>query len=427
MIAFLMILFTVSVLIGTLLVMLMLIGSSIYDVSAIQEKNNPSKISKSARTKYRPTVSVILPAFNESAVIERCLDNLSKVRYKRLQIIVSDDKSTDNTRQLVRTYIARFPEKDIILVAKRQNGGRGSAINSGLRRAKGEIVVAFDIDCLVKPNAIRKMVNHFADPDVSAVAANIRIIDTNTVLSLMQRMEYLVSFRSKKFNTITNSEVIIGGAGASYRASVLKKAGGFDDRMKTEDIELSMRMTKKLGKFGGLRYASDYVIYTEAVPTYKALFKQRFRWKFGSLQALFFNRSLLFSTNKNQNFFLTWVRLPFALWSEVMLMLEPFFLVLFVYLAFVGNNPILFIGAASSYSVVTWLAIWSDEHLSMKDRFRLTAMTPTMYLSSFIMSAVQVSAIFRCFVHGRELTSPGKHSGAYVTTQRSTQKLELTT
>ncbi len=415
-----MILFTVSVMLGTALGMLMLIGSSLYDIEMLSEKKNPKRISKNKRKHYRPLVSIIIPAFNEEVAIENCLRTLSKSRYKNLEIIVSDDKSTDKTREIVRKFIKDYSgQKKIFLVAKRKNGGRGSAINSGLRRASGEIVIAYDADCQMNPYMIHRLVEHFADPGVSAVAANIKINEDGTILGLMQKLEYLVSFRSKKFNTLVNSEVIIGGAGASYRASVLKKVGGFDDRMKTEDIELSMRMTKKLGKAGGLKYASDYVIYTEPVPTYKSLFKQRYRWKYGSLQAQFFNKSLFFSIDKKQNPFLTWIKMPYSLWSEFMLILEPIFLVTFTYLAVTGNNPILFIGAASAFSLITWLAIWSDEHLSKKEQLRLTILSPTMYLTSFIMSAVQVTAMYRSFVNIKNLTNPKKDDGAYTTTERS--------
>ena len=399
----------------------MLIGSSVYDMVAAAEAVKPSTISKTRRNRYRPTVSIIIPAYNEERTIVRCLEGLKKVRYpkKKLEIIVSDDCSKDATKRITRSYIKAHPERKIRLVAGVTNGGRGEAINRGVAKASGEIVVAFDADCIFAPDAIRKLVAHFANPKTSAVAANVRIIDDGTVLGMIQRLEYLVSFRTKKFNTVTNSEFIIGGAGASYRASRLAEAGGFDSRMKTEDIELSMRMTRLFGKNGGLMYASDYLVYTDPVPTYRALFKQRFRWKFGSLQALFHNRKLLLSTNRNQNILTSWVRLPHSLWSELMLLLEPVLFSIFIYIAIAGKNPWLFIGAASAYSVVTWLAIWSDEHLRFVTKLHLSFMAPFMYMASFVMSLVQIVAAMRSLINIRSIVGLKSVSGAYVTTERA--------
>lgn len=415
----LMLVFMVSVTIGMILAMLMLIGCSVYDIMHIKEETKPTKISKSKIRRYRPLVSIVIPAFNEELTIEHCLNNLKKITYKNVEIIVSDDRSKDSTKKIVKKYIAEHPERNIRLVAKRKNGGRGAAINLGLKHAKGEILVAFDADCEFDKKAIHKMVAKFADPEVSAVAANVRIIDDGTLLGMIQRLEYLISFRSKKFNSLINSEYIIGGAGASYRTEVIKKVGGFDERMKTEDIELSMRMTRLLGKYGGLRYASDYVVYTEPVPTYKALFRQRYRWKFGSLQALYYNRKLLFSLEKVQNPFTSWVRLPFGLWSEVMLVLEPVFFTIFVYLAFAKQNPWLFISACLAYTVILCLAVWSDEHLSTREKLKLTAISAFMYPASFVISVVQVSAAIRSLLNTSSIIGIKKVSGSYVTTQRA--------
>lgn len=413
--------FTFSVLVGTLLSVFMLIGSSVYDLVAASEAKRPTAISKTRRNRYRPTVSIIIPAYNEEQTIVRCLDGLKKLRYpkKKLEIIVSDDCSKDATKRITRAYIKAHPERAIRLVAGKTNGGRGEAINRGVAKSSGEIVVAFDADCIFAPNAIRKLVAHFANPRISAVAANVRILDDGTVLGMIQRLEYLVSFRSKKFNTITNSEFIIGGAGASYRASRLREAGGFDSRMKTEDIELSMRMTRLFGKNGGLVYASDYLVYTDPVPTYRALFKQRFRWKFGSLQALFHNRGLLLSISKEQNILTSWVRLPHSLWSEFMLLLEPVLFTTFVYIAIAGKNPWLFIGAAAAYTVVTWLAIWSDEHLAVGTKLHLSLLAPFMYFASFVMSLVQIVAAVRSLINIRSIVGLKAISGAYTTTERA--------
>lgn len=418
MIEILMIIFICSVLVGMTLAMFMLIGSSVYDIDASRRKWIPANVTKTYLRRYRPTVSIIIPAYNEELTIERCLDNLRKIKYRKIEVIVSDDCSKDATKHLVKDYIRKHPKRNIRLHAAKKNGGRGAAINRGFMKAKGEIIIAFDADCAFAPNSIHKLVAHFADPETQAVAANVRIVDGGSVLSVMQQLEYLVSFRSKKFNSLTNSEYIIGGAGASYRASALKRAGGFNDKMKTEDIELSVRMTRMFGKESGLRYASDYVVYTQAVPTFKALMSQRYRWKFGSLQAIYHNKSVLFSPSRQQNYFTTMIRLPFAIWSELMLLLEPAFFGIFIYLAISLKNPWLFISACIAYVVICWLAVWSDEHYSVKQKTKLTFLALFMYPASVTLSLIQVYAALKSLLHIREITGKKSVNGAYITTQR---------
>ncbi len=421
----LLVIFTFSVVISTLYGMLLLIGNSVYDIQQIREKKQPTKVTKTAIKRYRPLVSIVIPAFNEELSIERCLKNLKKLRYQKLEIIVADDKSADNTRQIVREYIKNNPKQNIKLVCKRKNGGRGAAINLGAKHASGEIVTAFDADCIFDPRSIHNLVANFADPEVGAIAANVRIMDDGSVLSMLQKLEYLISFRSKKFNSLTESEFIIGGAGASYRKQVLDSEKGFDESMKTEDIELSMRITKDYGKKLKLVYASDYLVHTEPVPTYRGLFRQRYRWKFGSLQALYKNRGLVFSKDKNQNPFTGWVRLPMGLWSEFMLILEPVLFGFFVYVALVTKNPWLFISASIAYAVVAWLAIWSDEHLQLDTKLKLSLLAPFMYTSSFVISVVQVSAIFKSLFNIKGVTGRQKISGSYISTERFKSALEV--
>lgn len=286
--------------------------------------------------------------------------------------------------------------------------------------------MALDADCVVDRHALRNMARHFADPKVVAVAANIRILDTGSIMSLLQVFDYLISFRSKKFNTIANCEYIIGGAGATYRHSVIKALRGFDHSMKTEDIEMSLRIARLLGnKAAGLEYASDVVIHTEPVPSYQGLLKQRFRWKFGSLQAMYKHRQLFFSLRGNHSKLLTLVRLPFVLWSEIMLLMEPVYFGYFLYQAIIYRNVSLFASACLVMAVLIGLAIWSDEHLDVRTRLRLSAFAPMMYVAFFIMTSIQVFAAVKSIINFRSLIGKKVVVGAYVSPERIGQQVNL--
>ena len=416
--------FVTGVFLGLLFAAFNLLGAAFYDILQTYRSKRTKPFGKVRR--YRPLISVIIPAHNEEKIIVRTLDGLLKSSYKKFEVIIGDDLSDDQTKPIIRRYIAEHPKHSIRLVAKRKWGGRGAALDAALSRAQGELVMALDADCVVDRHALRNMARHFADPKVVAVAANIRILDTGSIMSLLQVFDYLISFRSKKFNTIANCEYIIGGAGATYRHSVIKALRGFDHSMKTEDIEMSLRIARLLGnKAAGLEYASDVVIHTEPVPSYQGLLKQRFRWKFGSLQAMYKHRQLFFSLRGNHSKLLTLVRLPFVLWSEIMLLMEPVYFGYFLYQAIIYRNVSLFASACLVMAVLIGLAIWSDEHLDVRTRLRLSAFAPMMYVAFFIMTSIQVFAAVKSIINFRSLIGKKVVVGAYVSPERIGQQVNL--
>lgn len=395
-------------------------GAIIYDLAeATKERSRKQHPFRRAYRNYRPLISVIIPVHNEETVIERCLTSLVKSSYRNMEVIVADDASTDKTKIIVREFIKEHPRKNIVLVAKRKNGGRGAAIDAGLVRAKGDLVMALDADCIIDRLALRNMVRHFVDERVVAAAANIRVLKSDNIISLLQEYDYLSSFRSKKANTMLKCEHIIGGAGATYRLKMLKKIKGFDHSMQTEDIELSLRIARMLGsKKHRLVYASDVIIQTEPVPSYKSLFKQRYRWKFGSLQAIWAHRDFIFSFDSKHSLFLSWVKLPYVLFTEFMLLLEPIFLGYFIYIAVVYENPKLFAVAAITVTVLLFNAIWADEHHSLRDRLRLSYYAPTMYIIFYLMTVIQVIAAVKCLKNIPQIIGKRIMTGAYVSPER---------
>jgi cellulose synthase/poly-beta-1,6-N-acetylglucosamine synthase-like glycosyltransferase len=410
-------LFVTGVFLGLLFAGFNLFGAALYDIVGTYRSKRLRPYGKVRR--YRPLISIIIPAHNEQATIERALDALLKSSYRKFEVIIGDDLSDDQTKPILRRYIANHPKHSIRLVAKRKWGGRGAAIDAALRHAKGELVMALDADCVVDRHALRNMARHFADPGTAAVAANIHLMDTGNMVSLLQVFDYLISFRSKKFNTLTNCEYIIGGAGATYRRAIIKQLGGFDHSMKTEDIEMSLRIVNVLGnKKVGLKYAGDVMITTEPVPSYKSLYRQRYRWKFGSLQALFKHRQLFFSLRRRHSKLLTFVRLPFVLWSEMMLLLEPVYFGYFLFQAIANHNATLFASASIVMTVLAGLAIWSDEHLEVGTRIRLTLLAPMMYAVFFSMTAIQIVAAAKSMINLRSLTGKKSVVGSYISPER---------
>lgn len=396
-----------------------LLGTSLYDIGQVKRRKQFAALKNTRSFRKRLKISIVIPAFNEALVIERTLKSIIKSSYRTWEIIVVDDKSSDGTAAVVRTFAKKYPKQSIRVVSKRQNAGRGAAINTGVRYANGDLVMALDADSTLEKDALRNVVRHFMVEDkLAALASNVRIMKHPSVIGLMQRYEYLTSFRSKKLNTFLNAEYIIGGSGAVYRRSLFKKFGGMDEYMLTEDIAMSLKIASQGNREYLLQYASDVIVFTEPVPTYWGLFKQRYRWKLGSLQAIFAHKSLMFKRGKKYSKTLTWFRLPNVIWSEFLLLSEPIVYTYFMYLAIVLGNPILFVIGWAGVCMMLGFAIWGDDQLRLKEKIQFTFYIPVMYVLFYIITILQITAMFRCLMNLSKITGRTKIRGSWQSPKR---------
>jgi biofilm PGA synthesis N-glycosyltransferase PgaC len=399
-----------------------LLSSDIYTVKeAIKNRKNLPK------KPYTPTISIIVPAHNESLVIRKTLESLQASNYpkSKMEIIVVNDGSTDDTSRIVRNYIAqlgrsatrselhRLPRnKEIVRrfvrydkpyfrtkLVNQRNGGKADALNNALKNyATGKLIMCLDADSLVHPDMVRKSVAYFRDRRVVALASNVNIMENGSVLSLVQRFEYLVSYHMKKAQTTLNIEYIIGGIGSVFRSSTLKKVGYYDTNTMTEDIDLTMKIIARGNKKQRVVYAQDALTYTEAVPSFKSLIKQRFRWKYGRMQTFLKNPAIFFNVNKKYSKQLTWFILPFAIFQEITFLFEPVVVSYIFYTSIKYKSPQTMIFAMLVISSYLFVNIWSSSHLSRRERLRLTLLAPPMYLLMYMMSVVEYTALAQAVI-----------------------------
>ena len=315
---------------------------------------------------FFPTVTILVPAHNEEGVIERCLESIRKLNYPNFNVIVINDGSRDATSQIARKYCsANLPKSEIVDIYP--NKGKGGALNYVLNKyALGSICMVLDADCTLAPDSLRYMVRQFADSRVMAASANVRVHPELSLLSIFQQIEYIVGYYHKRHNNYTNSEFIIGGQGATYRTDTVRRIGGFRSDMQTEDIDLSLRIATRGNKRNLLVYASDCLIYTEGVPTIRALFSQRYRWKFGAMQALWANAYFLFSRHKDSTTSLLFIRIPLAFFSELRLVFDLVAILLFAALAIVSHSPLILLGAWLCITFYTGAIILADHHTAFR-------------------------------------------------------------
>jgi poly-beta-1,6-N-acetyl-D-glucosamine synthase len=344
-------------------------------------------------------VSIGISAHNEEDVIVRCLESIRKSNYGPFEVIVADDASHDRTRRLVRDYIQRHPDMNVQIYRMHQRVGKGHALNTVLKRyARGEFVMTLDADSLLRPDTIANAIEYFNDPNIVGVAANVQIIAEPTILGTLQKFEHMIGYRSKKTYSWLNCEFVVGGVASTYRMQILREVDFYDTDTVTEDIGLSAKIVAKGNRTKRLVYGSDVVAMTEGVMTFRALVRQRFRWKYGSIQSLIKHRRLLFNPLFKYTATLTVYRIPVAVISEIILLLSPLAWAYAIYMTLTQYNVYLFIGSYLTITAYVLVILWFDENLSMRSKLHLTLHTPVAYFIFYIMDLVQLIAVIHCLI-----------------------------
>ncbi|HET6986536.1 MAG TPA: glycosyltransferase [Kribbella sp.] len=227
-------------------------------------------------------VSVIVPAYNESAGIEAAIRSLVASDHP-LEVIVVDDGSTDGTADVVEAL--RLPG---VRVIRQPNAGKPVALNTGLRAARFELIVMVDGDTVFEPDAVRMLVQPFADPAVGAVSGNAKVGNRGGLLGRWQHIEYVIGFNLDRrlFDTAQCMPTVPGAVGG-FRRTALERIGGLSDVTLAEDTDLTMALCRD----GWLVvYEERAIAWTEAPASLGALWRQRYRWCYGTLQAMWKHR-----------------------------------------------------------------------------------------------------------------------------------------
>jgi len=227
-------------------------------------------------------VSVIVPAHNEAAGIEAAVRSIAASR-RPVEIIVVDDGSTDGTADIVEAL--GLPQ---VTVIRQPNGGKPSALNTGIAAARGEIVVMVDGDTVFEQDTVERLIQPFADPAVGAVSGNTKVVNRGGVLGAWQHIEYVVGFNlDRRLFDIAECMPTVPGAIGAFRIETLRRVGGVSDDTLAEDTDLTMAICRD-----GWRvvYQEDARAWTEAPASLGALWRQRYRWCYGTMQAMWKHR-----------------------------------------------------------------------------------------------------------------------------------------
>ncbi len=238
---------------------------------------------------YRPSVSVIIAAYNEEKVIARTIESVLENGYNEMEIIVVDDGSKDRTLDVLEQRFSGHPK---VLILTQPNRGKSAALNNGISRAKYDVLVAVDADTLFRPGTIEKLARHFVNPKIGAVSGNARVGNKKNWITRFQSIEYIYGFNlDRRALDYLNAITVVPGAVGAWRKKLVVDCGGFLHDTLAEDTDLTLAI-RRLGYV--IRYEQDAIAYTEAPEETRSLVKQRFRWVFGTLQAAWKHRDALF-------------------------------------------------------------------------------------------------------------------------------------
>ena len=259
-------------------------------VSYFENRDDIKMDEKKKAPKRYPTVSIIVPCWNEANTIQKTVKSLLALKYpkNKIEIMLVDDGSTDNTWEKMLEY----KDNPRITLVKKENGGKHTAVNLGIQTSKAELIGCLDADSFVHPEALSRIVSYFEDKEVMSVAPNVIIFDPKNPIQIAQRVEYFMGVFLKKVLGMIGGIHVTPGPFSFYRKDVFEKIGGFRSAHKTEDMEIAYRM-----QINGMKNVNCHkaFVYTYTPKTIKGLYKQRLRWIYGFIMNTFDYRKYLFN------------------------------------------------------------------------------------------------------------------------------------
>ncbi|HEY0794173.1 MAG TPA: glycosyltransferase, partial [Acidisarcina sp.] len=273
---------------------------------------------------FEPRVAVLVPAYNEEKVIVRTIRSVLNSNYENLRVIVIDDGSKDATYEIAKEAFASEIASGQIIVLTKSNAGKAEALNFAIEHLDEEFYVGIDADTVIAQDAVSKLISHFADPKVGAVAGNAKVGNRVNLWTRWQALEYITSQNFERraldlFNVVT----VVPGAIGGWRTEAVRNGGCYPVNTVAEDADLTMNLLEQGYK---VVYEDSSLAFTEAPIDAGGLMRQRFRWSFGILQAVFKHRNA-FLRNKAMGFF----ALPNILVFQILLpLVSPFIDIMFV-------------------------------------------------------------------------------------------------
>lgn len=283
----------------------------------------------SEEEEFDPFVSVIVPVYNEEKVIRDSINSLLNLNYSNYEIIIVNDGSTDNTKSICESLVGirkgKFSNIRISLINK-ENGGKATALNTGIAFSKADFILCMDGDSQLQPDTLKAAVRHFSDERIGAVAGNVKVLNRKSFLTDLQALEYIEGLNmarsAQSFLRLVN---IIPGPIGVFRRKALEESGFYSNDTFAEDADITLKLLSKGWK---IYYEPLAVSYTQAPSSLQQLLKQRYRWTRGILQSVRKHKRFLFNPTLNFGYtFVLWTMFYEALvWPVMNIAANAFFI-----------------------------------------------------------------------------------------------------
>ena len=231
---------------------------------------------------FKPFVTVMIPAHNEESVITNTVENILKMDYPNFEVIVIDDRSSDNTASVIKDLEAKHEQVRALIREKDAFPGKSAVLNDALKMAHGEAILVFDADATVEPDFLNKLVPNLEPADVGAVQARkiIRNKDVN-FLTRCQNNEYTFDTYLQVSRDAIKGAVELRGNGELIKRQALEDIDGWNNYTITDDLDMSTRLHIK---GWDVRFCPDACVYEEGIVYVFPLFRQRRRWLEGTIR-----------------------------------------------------------------------------------------------------------------------------------------------
>jgi cellulose synthase/poly-beta-1,6-N-acetylglucosamine synthase-like glycosyltransferase/peptidoglycan/xylan/chitin deacetylase (PgdA/CDA1 family) len=352
---------------------------------------------------HTPSVSIVVPAYNEALGIVQNVRSLSASVYAGdLEIIVVDDGSTDRTGELVRSLAL-----EDVRVVTQTNEGKAAALNHGIRLSTGEIIVTVDGDTLFEPRTLAQLVQRFREPSVGAVSGNTKVGNRGSLIGRWQHIEYVMGFNlDRRMYEMIGATPTVPGAVGAFRRQALADIGGVSGATLAEDTDITLDIARA---GWNVVYEERARAWTEAPAGLRALYRQRERWAYGTIQSAWKHRQALWGRGEHRR-----GRRAVALLVvfQMALPLAAPLVDLFALYSIIFLDPVpilLFWGAFNAFQMVlAWCAFGFDR----EKRRPLWALPLQQFVWRQVMYLVVLDGIINAAMGSRQAWRHSRRTGA---------------
>lgn len=271
---------------------------------------------------YKPFITIMIPAHNEGIVIKNTVENITTVDYDNYELILIDDRSEDNTAEVIKQIAEEHPNIKYLIREKDAFPGKSAVLNDALKMAKGEAILVFDADARIKPDFIKNLLPKLEPEDVGAVQTRKVISNRNdNFLTRCQDNEMALDTHFQIGRDAVKGAVELRGNGELIKRNALEDIGGWNNYTITDDLDMSTRMQIK---GWDIRFCPEVSVYEEGVMEIVPLIRQRRRWIEGSIRrylenfwAVLFSKDMSLRVSLDMTAYICEFILPFWFFSEI--------------------------------------------------------------------------------------------------------------